>query len=344
MRDTGEKNLYEDGRMSNRTRMAIAAVAGLSMALAGCGVTVDIRGPSGPRTLTNLRLMVPNAPGGGYDITARAAAKAMDDGGIARDIEVFNLIGAGGTVGLARLVNERGNGRLAMMMGLGVVGSEHTHRSRATLTATTPLARLIEEPGIIVVSKDSPYHTLADLLAAWKADPGKIIVGGASSPGGPDHLLPMQLAKAVGVPVEEVRYAGYDSGGELLPAILGNRVGFAASGVGEYLDQIEAGALNVLAVTSDRRLAALDAPTLQEQGVDLVFANWRGLVAPPGIAESDRLALLSALDRMRATRQWQEVVRKYGWTDAYLTGQEFGAFIEKEDRRVADVLTAVGLT
>ena len=94
-------------------------------------------------------MMVPNSAGGGYDVTARTAAKVMEDEGIASGVEVFNLEGAGGTVGLARTVNEKGNGDLAMLMGLGVVGASYTNETDATLNETTPLARLIEEPGAV---------------------------------------------------------------------------------------------------------------------------------------------------------------------------------------------------
>jgi putative tricarboxylic transport membrane protein len=331
--------------MRIRTRFRLAATtAVLALLATACGVTRDdAAGGAAERTLTDLRIMVPNNPGGGYDITARTAAKAMEDAEIARAIEVFNLAGAGGTVALARLVNERGNGELMMMMGLGVVGSQYTNQSQATLADTTPLARLIEEPGIIVVSADSPYQTLDDLLQAWKADPASVTVGGASSPGGPDHLLPMQLAQAVGIDPKQVNYVGYDSGGELLPAVLGNKLGFAASGVGEYLDQIQAGTIRVLAVTSEERLDNLDAPTLTEQGVDLVFTNWRGLVAPPGIDDASRDTLVGALDALHESTQWQDALETNGWTDAYLTGEEFAGFVQEQDQRVRDVLSELGL-
>ena len=101
--------------------------------------------------------MVPNTAGGGYDTTARAAAKTMDDIDVTKNVEVFNLAGAGGTVGLSRTVSEKGNGKLMMMMGLGVVGAQYTNKSEAKLDETTPIAKLIEESGAIVVPKDSPY-------------------------------------------------------------------------------------------------------------------------------------------------------------------------------------------
>lgn len=242
------------------------------LALFGAALLVVVGPPllstgSGSDTGTQipgLRFMVPNTPGGGYDITARTAAKNAEDAGLTHGIEVFNLPGAGGTVGVTRLVAERGNGKLAMSMGLGVVGAVHTNKSPKTLADTTPIARLTEEQDIVVVAKDSPYRTIDQLLTAWKKDPGKIPVGGGSSPGGPDHLAPMLMAKAAGIAPKQVNYIPFDGGGELLASILGDKVGFGVSGVGEYLDQIEAGELRLLAVTGPKRVPGLDAPTLRE--------------------------------------------------------------------------------
>ena len=101
----------------------------------------------------------------------------------------------------------------------------------------------------------------------------------------------MQLAQAVGIDPNKVNFVSYDGGGDLLPALLGNKIGFAASGVGEYLDQIEAGEVRVLATSGAKRLDGVDAPTLKESGIDLVFTNWRGVVAPPGITDADKAAL-----------------------------------------------------
>ncbi|MCZ4149756.1 C4-dicarboxylate ABC transporter substrate-binding protein, partial [Escherichia coli] len=105
---------------SFRALTALAAAAALALTATGCGVTsetssTDAAESKGP--IANLRIMVPNTPGGGYDTTARVAAKVMDDASLASNPEVFNLAGAGGTVGLARIVNEKGNGDLAMLMG-----------------------------------------------------------------------------------------------------------------------------------------------------------------------------------------------------------------------------------
>ncbi|MER5333701.1 tripartite tricarboxylate transporter substrate binding protein [Micromonospora sp. NPDC002717] len=334
--------------MATRRKLLVMGVAAATaLALGACGATADKNeggsgGDSGPAT--GLRIMVPNTPGGGYDTTARTAAKVMEDAKIATGVQVFNLPGAGGTVGLQRMVNEKGNGKLAMQMGLGVVGASYTSKSSATLTQTTPLAKMIEEAGAIVVPKDSPYKTIGDLVAAWKANPKGIAVGGGSSPGGPDHLLPMQLAKAVGIDPRQVNFVSYDGGGELLPAVLGGKVAFGASGFGEFLDQVEAGQIRVLAVTSAAPIDALkDVPTLKSSGIDLVFTNWRGIVAPPGISDADKKVWIDALTKMHESDEWKAELTKRGWTDAFVTGDQFATFLTEQDKSVADLLAQLGL-
>ncbi|CAM3079980.1 tripartite tricarboxylate transporter substrate binding protein [Saccharomonospora xinjiangensis] len=297
---------------------------------------------AGPR-IRGLRVMVPNTPGGGYDITARTAVKVLEDNDLNGPTEVFNLPGAGGTVALGRLVGERGNGRLAMSMGLGVVGSVYTNSSPSTLQDTTPIAKLTEEADIIVVGKDSPYKDIGDLLDAWKADPGGVPVGGGSSPGGPDHLAPMLTAKAIGLDPKKVNYVPFDGGGELMASVLGGKIAFGVSGIGETRDQIEAGELRALAVTGPERVQGIDAPTLLESGVDVSFTNWRGIVAPPGLSEGDRQKLIDLFTAMHGTEQWQEVLRVNGWSDAFSTGDEFARFLADENDRVASVLKELGL-
>lgn len=322
----------------------------IPLALFGAALLVFVGPPllstgSGSDTGTQipgLRFMVPNTPGGGYDITARTAAKNAEDAGLTHGIEVFNLPGAGGTVGVTRLVAEHGNGKLAMSMGLGVVGAVRTNKSPRTLADTTPIARLTEEQDIVVVAKDSPFRTIGQLLTAWKKDPGKIPVGGGSSPGGPDHGADADGEGRRDRP-EQVNYIPFDGGGELLASILGNKVGFGVSGVGEYLDQIEAGELRLLAVTGPKRVPGLDAPTLREAGLDTDFTNWRGIVAPPGLSDAERDKLVGLVSELHDSAQWRESMEKNGWDDAFLTGDDFGEFLDAQDRRVATVLRELGL-
>jgi putative tricarboxylic transport membrane protein len=325
--------------MTVRSKTGLAVLLAVALLLTACGVT---RGEQAGG-LHRLRMMVPNSPGGGYDLTARTAVKIMEDRDITGRVEVFNVIGAGGTVAMARLMNERGNGDLMMMMGLGVVGAVYTNGSSARATNATALAKMVEEQEGILVPADSPFKTVQDMVAAWKADPAKVTIGGGSSPGGPDHLFPMETARAVGVDPRKVNFITYDGGGDLLTALLGKKVAVGTSGLGEYVDQIEAGQVRVLAVSGTERVEGVDAPTLTEAGINLTFTNWRGVLAPPGISDDARQALVKVLEDLHATDAWKEALVRNGWSDAFMTGEKFEQFLKDQDQRVSTTLTELGL-
>ncbi|WP_018532410.1 MULTISPECIES: tripartite tricarboxylate transporter substrate binding protein [unclassified Streptomyces] len=326
-----------------RLRTPLALLGAAALVLVGPPLLTTGSGADTGTQIPGLRLMVPNTPGGGYDITARTAAKNAEDAGLTHNIEVFNLPGAGGTVGLTRLVGEHGNGKLAMSMGLGVVGAARSNHAPKTLADTTPIARLTEEPDVVVVAKDSPYKDIGQLVDAWKKNPGKLPVGGGSSPGGPDHLAPMLMARAAGIAPKKVNYVPFDGGGELLASILGDKVAFGVSGVGEYLDQIKSGELRLLAVTGPARVPGLDGPTLKESGYDVNFTNWRGIVAPPGLTDTQRDKLTTLVRKLHASEEWKQSLKKNGWDDAFLVGDKFGDFLDAQDKNVVSVLKELGL-
>ena len=334
-------------RNASLRKLTVGTVAA-GLLLTGCGTTAEGGAASGGGTedgpVSGLRVMVPNSPGSGYDTTARAWAQVAEEEKLADTIEVFNLEGAGGTVGLQRLVNETGNADMLMQMGLGVVGAQYSNRSEATLDQTTPIARLIEEAEAIVVPANSPFQSIDDLVAAWKADPGNTPVGGASNPGGPDHLTPMLLAQQVGVTPTAVNYVAYDGGGELLAGILGGDVAFAATGIGEVTEPAASGDVRILAVTSEKPVEGVDAPTLTEQGVDLTFTNWRGIVAAPDISAEEAQRQIDLITQVHDSEAWKKVLEDQGWTDSFVTGDEFGSFLDQESQRVQGVLSELGLT
>ena len=238
-------------------------------------------------TDTPIEIMAPAAPGGGWDTTAREMQRVLQEEGIAPTVEVYNVEGAGGTVGIAQLVNdEAGNDHHLMMMGLVMIGAIATNASPVTLEQTTPISSLTAEFEVIVVPADSEYQTLDDLIAAFQADPTAISWGGGSA-GGTDHILVGLIAQAAGVDPTQINYVPFSGGGEALAAILGGQVSAGVSGVGEWIDQIESGELRALAVSGvagaeaggATPVASADAaiaPTLQEQGIDVELANWRG--------------------------------------------------------------------
>jgi putative tricarboxylic transport membrane protein len=290
-----------------------------------------------------LKLMAPAAPGGGWDQTARAMQQAMVTAGIVRSVQVTNVAGAGGSVGIAQFVNgAKGDGSQMMVNGFVMVGALAMNYSPVTLDQITPIARLTEEVQIIAVPANSPIKTAQDLAAALKADIARVTFAGGSA-GGVDHVMAALFASAVGADAKKVNYIPFSGGGESLAAVLGAKVTAGISGLSEYEGQIKSGKLRALGVTSDHRLPGIDIPTFKEQGIDLVLANWRSVVAPPGITDDQRKALSEAIEQMVKSDAWKDILKQKGWDDAYLSGDAFADFLKKENLRVIDVLKSVGL-
>jgi putative tricarboxylic transport membrane protein len=272
-------------------------------------------------------------------------AQIMQEDGLTDGaVEVTNVPGAGGTVGLAEMVTQhQGDAGIMMMMGKVMVGAILTNQSPVTLDQVTPLARLTAEYEAIVVPADSPHQTLADLIAAFQADPQSIAWAGGSA-GGTDHILVGQIASAVGVTPDGINYIAYAGGGEASAAILGNQVAAGVSGVGEFVDFVSSGQMRMLAVSSEERLDIVpDVPTLQEEGVDVVLLNWRGVVAGPDLSDEDRAAVIDLLTQMNESAAWQEALTTNGWDNVFLAGDEFGQFITDENAVITEVLKNIGL-
>nr|WP_244523610.1 tripartite tricarboxylate transporter substrate binding protein [Bosea sp. BIWAKO-01] len=288
--------------------------------------------------------MAPAAPGGGWDGTARSMQQALTASGIAKSVQVNNVNGAGGTIGLAQFVNgAKGDGSQLMVNGFVMVGAILLNKSPVNLSQVTPIARLTAEAQVIVVPADSPIKTAKDLADRVKADPAKVTWAGGSA-GGVDHIMAALFAGAVGGDATKINYIPFSGGGEALAALLGGRVTAGISGYGEFEGQIKAGKLRVVGVSSGTRLPnAPDAPTLKEGGVNLEVLNWRSVVAAPGITAEQRKVLADAIEKMTKSKEWAEILKARGWDDAYLGGAEFEAFLKSEDTRVGKVLRDVGL-
>jgi putative tricarboxylic transport membrane protein len=331
-----ESRVDERSRVRGRPLpMVIVVVLGLLAVLGGCGGG----GGGDDYPEGDLEIMAPAAPGGGWDQTARAMQSALTESGIVEEnVEVYNVEGAGGTIGLAQFVSDNaGDPNQLMAMGLVMVGAIQLNDSPVDLSQVTPIASLLTEWEAIVVPAESEYQTLEQLVEAFRADPGSISWAGGSA-GSTDQILIGLLAQEVGVDPAEVNYIAHSGGGEANAAILSGGVSAGVSGLAEVRDQVESGQMRLLAVSSDERLDYVDAPTIAEAGYALVVPNWRGVVAPPQISEEDREAIVGMVEEMRDSSEWQETLEENGWTDFFQTGDEYETFLEEENQRVQDVL------
>jgi putative tricarboxylic transport membrane protein len=318
-------------RLSRRATLATALACGLAVAMP---VQAEISG---------LEIIAPANPGGGWDQTARAMQTALQEAGLASGVQVVNIGGAGGTIGLAQFVtSKRRKGDTMLVGGLVMVGAILSNKAPVTLDDVTPLARLTGEYELIVVPTDSPIQTMGDLVEKLKADPGSVAWGGGSA-GGTDHILAGLVAKAAGVDPTKVNYIAHSGGGEALSSILGGHVTAGVSGYEEFAPQIEAGKLRALAISSDERMPGVDVPTLKETGLDVSLVNWRGVFAPPGIRDRDMEALSEAVAQMVESPAWKDILEKRGWLNMYLPPEEFASFLKEDRARVEGILQDIGL-
>lgn len=288
-------------------------------------------------------IMAPAAPGGGWDSTARTLQEVMVAEGISGNVQVQNVPGAGGTVGLAQFASStNGDASQLIVGGYVMVGAILTNASPVSLADVTPIARLTGEAVGIAVPTGSDIQTIQDLVEKMKADPGSVSWAGGSA-GGVDHITVGLLAKAAGVDPTKINYVAFSGGGEALAAILGNQVTAGISGVGEFLPQVEAGTMRMLAVSTDTRWPGTDAPTLIESGYDVNVQNWRMIAAAPGLSDEQKAAVLADIDKLANSAGWKSALETKGWADTYLAGADFEAQLAKEIEATTTILKDIGL-
>lgn len=307
----------------------------IGAAVAGALGTAALAAPS------ELTIMAPAAPGGGWDQTARSMQSALQEAGIVGNVQVINVPGAGGTIGLAQFVNDaKGDPTKLIVGGYVMVGAIIANQSPVSLADVTPIARLTGEYDAIVVPASSDIKTLADLVAKLKADPGSVSWAGGSA-GGVDHIAVGLIAKAAGVDPTKINYIPYSGGGEALAAILGGQVTAGISGLGEFEGQIASGDLRLLAVTGGAGTA--EAPTLKDQGIDVEVMNWRMVAAPPGLSAEQTADLVATIEAMANSEQWKAVLAAKNWQNTFLAGDAFKAYLDGEIAATTAILKDLGI-
>jgi putative tricarboxylic transport membrane protein len=335
----------------SRPRTALVA-AGLAVSLlaSGCSAlekTLDGGSVAGDFPSRNVEIMVPAAPGGGWDLTARQFQHVVQEKKLlgSRSVSVVNVTGAGGAVGISKLVTKnRKDPHTLMITGLVMVGALTLNQSEITVSDTTPIATLTAEQEVLVVKADSPLKSLKDLVEMYQADPSKVSWGGGTI-GGTDHITAGTLVKAADADPSKVKYISYSGGGEATAAILSGDVTVGVSGLSEFEEQITAGKMRVLATTGAEpvTVGGKQLPTMKSEGYDAEVQNWRAIVAPPDIPAADRQRLIDFATLVNTSPEWAEIRKKNGWTDFFKTGDDATKFIADETVRVQGLERELGI-
>lgn len=296
-----------------------------------------------PALAADYTIIAPAAPGGGWDQTARSMQTSLQQEGISGNVQVQNVPGAGGTIGLAQFASQAaGNPNSLIVGGYVMVGAILTNKSPVSLKDVTPIARLTGEYEAVVVPASSPFQTMGDLVEALKKDPGSVSWAGGSA-GGTDHIAVGLIAKAAGVDPTKINYIAFSGGGEALAAILGSQVSAGISGYGEFDAQVKAGTLRILAISSDSKIDGIEAPTLKDAGLDVVVQNWRMVAAAPGLTDEQKTAISGDVEKLVKSASWQETLKTKGWQNTYLSGTAFEEQLAKDIAATETILKEIGL-
>jgi putative tricarboxylic transport membrane protein len=314
-----------------------AAILAISVLVAGIAAE-----RAAADALDQVTIMAPAAPGGGWDSTARVMQEVLQAAGIVKSVQVENVAGAGGTRGLVQFVKRKGDPKAWMMSGLVMVGAIVLNKTPMSLTDVTPIARLTAEWQAIAVTPEAKIQSMQDLVAALRANVGAVSWGGGSA-GGTDHLTAALLAKAAGSDAAKINYVAHSGGGDSLAAILGNHVSLGVNSVSEFMPQVAAGKLKIIGISSDKRLPGINAPTFKEGGLDVVIANWRGIMGAPDLSASDRAMVTETVDKMVKSEQWKAKLKERGWEENYLSGDAFRQYVAAEQSRVSEIMKSIGI-
>ncbi|MCR5882380.1 tripartite tricarboxylate transporter substrate binding protein [Rhizobacter sp. J219] len=299
--------------------------------------------PTLAQASTNLKLMIPANPGGGWDLTGRALGRALQDAGVAATVAYENKGGAAGALGLAQFVNaSKGDPNALMVMGAVMLGGIITGKPPVSITQATPLARLTTEYNVFVLPAESPLKTMKDVVEQMKRDPGSVKWGGGSR-GATEHIAAAMIAREAGVDPVKLNYVPFRGGGEAVAAILGGNVTIGGSGYSEFQQYIDAGKMRAVGITAPERIKGIAVPTLKEQGINVEIGNWRGVYGAPGITPEQRKALIEMVVKATRSKAWAESVVKNGWTPAVLTGAEFEAFVERDFASLRATMVKAGM-
>ena len=274
--------------------------------------------------------------GGGYGTTAIAIGDAMKKEGLLTDYTVTYRSNA--PLGLGYFYDQKNRKDMLLITGFAMPGGLATNGSKLSITSASAVAGVMREAEAFVVPTSSKYKTINDLLTDIKANPKTVAIGGGNY-GGVDHVTVATVAETVGVKALDLNYIPYSGGGSLVPDVISGRVAVGIAGTSEFGSYVAAGKMRVLAVISPAPLKAIKGKTLVQQGVDLTFGNWRGILAPADLTAAELLNTVKVIDALHSTKSWKETLVAKSWIDEYRSGDAFTKWIKTENQSIMNILT-----
>jgi len=327
-------------RARSRRSFAIhvaAALGGLAV-FAAAGPAAAQGYPARPITL-----IVPWGAGGGTDATARIVGSLLEKE-LGQPVTVVNRTGGSGVVGHAAIASAAPDG---YTIGLATVEIGMMHwqgLTELTGASYTPIGLVNADPAGVQVRADAPYKNITELLAAIKANPGKMKASGTGQ-GGIWHLAIAGLLRDQKIDASAVPWVPSNGAAPGLQDMVAGGVDVAPVSLPEARSLIDAGKVKSLVIMSDKPSALYpNIPTLKAAvGSDWTMAAWRGIVAPKGIPNDVRDKLSAAVMKVAASKDYTDFMASRGFGVTYAGPEDFGKFMAKSDAELGATMKAVGI-
>ena len=326
-------------RHRSSARLVWVLAASLGLVVAALVTPAVSQAPDYPtRPIT---FVVGFAPGGGADVFARGLAESLK-GILPQAIAVENRAGAGGTAANAYVSGRPADGYTILFAhaGSSIITPLITNQPTLKWDAFDPVARIHGEEEWLFVRPDAPWKTVEELVAFAKANPRRVRVAG-SAIGGIDSFVALSWEKAAGI---SLQYIPHEGGGPATLTFLGGNAELLVGNVSEVFQHIEAKRMVPFVVASEKRSAIFpNVPTLKEKGSDVVYAQWRSVLAPAGTQPSRIATLTVALQKALSTESWKRFNTNAKAVDLYLGPADFRRFLVSEEARLTRIIDDLGL-
>ncbi|CAB4927991.1 unannotated protein [freshwater metagenome] len=293
------------------------------------------------KALKNIDWTIPANPGG-YSLTSNAISDALKAEDLLSDYTSTYKPGAGGSVGLGAFQEIKGKPEAALVTGIAMTGGLYSNKSTLNLLDSTPIAKVLREYDAIVVPASSKYRTLKQLMDDLTAKPNSVAIAGGSK-GGIDHQVIGLLAQKAGIDPTKLNYVVFSGGPEVITSLLSNSTQVGISGSAEFSAYVSAGKLRVLGVSSAKALSGYKGKTFVSQGYDLVYGNWRGIMAPADLSKADYQNFIKVIDIMHVSPSWKAQLVKNNWDNEFAAGNAFKSFLEKHIPEINAVMKGLGI-
>jgi putative tricarboxylic transport membrane protein len=299
-------------------------------------------------TPQNPECIAPAAPGGGFDLTCRLTTRMLSELGIVGPaIRTQNMPGGIGAVAINHInAQRRADPNVIVAVSTGSwVNMAQGRFGRFGENDVRWIGTIGADFGVLAVRRDSRFTTLADLMAALRADAGSVPVGAGGAVGSQDWHKAALVARAAGADPRRIRYVPFEGGGQAMAALLGGHIQLFPGDASEVRGQVEAGEVRLLAVLAPQRLPGVFAniPTAREQGVEVDWPIVRGFYGPPQMPDAAYNFWVDALRRLHAHPGWAEARNGQGLFEFNMLGAEYEALAKRRTAEFRQLARDVGL-